>query len=108
MFTMMGKTLKLEKIVKIEKVGKKHCYDFNTKTGCFFANGFLVHNCADIIILLHWPYHYAKNGDKNKFTLNVAKNRNGRTGWIDIRYKPENYWFYEEVKENADWQKEEE
>ena len=54
---------------------------------------------ADLIILLHWPYAYQKNGDKNKFTLNVAKNRNGRTGWVDIRYKPENYWFYEETKQ---------
>jgi replicative DNA helicase len=52
---------------------------------------------ADVIILLHWPWHYTKKGDKNKFTLNVAKNRNGRTGWIDVRYKPEHYWFYEET-----------
>jgi len=65
---------------------------------------------ADIIFLLHWPYHYAKNGDRNKFTLNVAKNRNGRTGWIDIRYKPENYFFYEEAnqeKTKVDWTNEE-
>ena len=53
---------------------------------------------ADIIILLHWPWHYSKKGDKNKFILNVAKNRNGRTGWIELKYKPENYWFYEEAE----------
>jgi replicative DNA helicase len=54
---------------------------------------------ADFIILLHWQWHYTKKGDKNKFVLNVAKNRNGRTGWIDIKYKPENYFFYEKEEE---------
>ena len=57
---------------------------------------------ADIIILLHWPWSYSKKGDPNKFVLNVAKNRNGRTGWIDIRYRPECYFFYEEVKKEKD------
>ena len=60
------------------------------------ASGFIEEG-ADIILLLHWPWHYTKTGDKNKFSLNVAKNRNGRTGWIDIRYKPECYFFYEEA-----------
>jgi replicative DNA helicase len=54
---------------------------------------------ADIIILLHWPYHYTNTGDRNKFILNVAKNRNGRTGWINIKYMPEHYLFYEEPEE---------
>lgn len=61
------------------------------------SSGFIEEG-ADIIILLHWPWAYTKQGDKNKYVLNVAKNRNGRTGWIDIRYKPEYYWFYEEEK----------
>jgi replicative DNA helicase len=61
------------------------------------ASGY-IEECADVILLLHWPWHYTKQGDKNKFILNVAKNRNGRTGWIDIKYKPEFYWFYEEAK----------
>lgn len=54
---------------------------------------------ADQIILLHWPYHYQKTGDRNKFIINVAKNRNGRTGWIDVCYQPEHYHFYELVSE---------
>lgn len=61
---------------------------------------------ADIIILLHWPHHYSKGGDENKFVLNVAKNRNGRTGWINIRFKPEHYWFYEEkpLPQDTGWE----
>lgn len=61
------------------------------------ASGFIEEG-ADIILLLHWPWHYKKEGDKNKFILNVAKNRNGRTGWIEIKYRPENYFFYEETE----------
>lgn len=56
-----------------------------------------VEESADMIVLLHWPYHYDKSKDMNDFVLNVAKNRNGRTGWVNIKYKPENYWFYEEM-----------
>ena len=56
---------------------------------------------ADIILLLHWPWNYTKEGDKNKFILNVAKNRNGRTGWIDIKYRPECYFFYEEAEDDT-------
>src|SRR3990167_412436 len=60
-------------------------------------NSGFIEEGADIILLLHWPWHYIQSGDKNKFVLHVAKNRNGRTGWIDIRYKPESYFFYEEA-----------
>lgn len=66
---------------------------------------------ADIVILLHWPWHATKSGDKSNYIINVAKNRNGRTGWINVKYKPEYYLFYEEpesVKEEkepqVDWQ----
>lgn len=52
---------------------------------------------ADVIILLHWPWYYNREKDKNRYVLNVAKNRNGRTGWVEVKYKPENYLFYEEV-----------
>lgn len=57
---------------------------------------------ADVILLLHWPWHYTNSGDKNNFVINVAKNRNGRTGRIHVKYKPESYWFYEEVIPTAD------
>ena len=73
------------------------------------SSGF-VEEGSDVVILLHWPWHYTKTENKNKFVLNVAKNRNGRTGWIEIKYKPEHYWFYEEATqdliklENEGWQ----
>lgn len=74
-----------------EKVGTEPQLH-NLKSSGYIEEG------ADIIILLHWPWHYKKTGDKSKFILNVAKNRNGRTGWIDVCYKPEFYWFYELTK----------
>jgi replicative DNA helicase len=60
---------------------------------------------ADICILLHWPYKYNPNLDKGKFKLIVEKNRNGRTGFIDVTYKPEFYRFedaQEEIKHEAE------
>lgn len=58
---------------------------------------------ADIILLLHWPYHQSKKikSDKNKFIINVAKNRNGRTGWIELKYTPE-YYLFEDVEEKVE------
>lgn len=62
-------------------------------------NSGYIEESADMIFLLHYPFHHGETQDKTKFSLNVAKNRNGRTGWIDISYRPECYFFYEEVKE---------
>lgn len=53
---------------------------------------------ADIILLLHWPFYYSKKrGERHRFIIRVAKNRNGRTGWIDVTYTPENYLFSDYV-----------
>lgn len=52
---------------------------------------------ADYVFLLHWPWHYKKSENKNKFIVNIAKSRNGKPGWLDIRYRPECYFFYEEM-----------
>lgn len=54
---------------------------------------------ADQVILLHWPFHYATDGkkvNKEEYTLNVAKNRDGMTGFIKMKYFPEYYHI-------ADW-----
>lgn len=49
---------------------------------------------ADVILLLHWPYYYSKKrGENNRFIIRVAKNRNGRTGWIEVSYTPGHYLF---------------
>lgn len=44
---------------------------------------------ADNVLLLHWPYHYKNSGNFNYFEVNVAKNRNGRTGYIKLFYEPQ-------------------
>lgn len=53
---------------------------------------------ADVILLLHWPYYYSKKkGENDRFVINVAKNRNGRTGWTDVKYTPGFYLFEDYV-----------
>lgn len=56
------------------------------ETGC-------LEEIADKVILLHWPWFYNNAEDKNKYKLILAKNRNGSTGSVDIRYIPEYYKF---------------
>ena len=59
---------------------------------------------ADIVILLHWPYKYAKEDQdisKNKYVVIVGKNRNGPTGYIDVNFIPEWYAFTDQQKEIA-------
>ena len=65
-------------------------------------NSGYVEEGADVVLLLHWPWHNTGKGDKNKYIINIAKNRNGRTGWIDVKYSPEHYLFYEEEKKEFD------
>jgi len=85
------KNLDLDEIVEIQEVGVRETYDFNMPTGCFIAQGFLVHN-SDVVLLLYWSWFYSrKPEDKNKYEIIVAKNRNGRTGKHELLYTPE--WF---------------
>jgi len=49
---------------------------------------------ADMVYLLHWPYKYGHK-DINHFEVNLAKNRNGMTGHIKLRYFPEVYMFFD-------------
>lgn len=51
---------------------------------------------ADIVIMLHWPFKYAKDGEKlnkNKYVIIVGKNRNGPTGYVNVHFTPEHYSF---------------
>lgn len=53
---------------------------------------------ADVIMLLHWPYYYSKKkGENDRFIINVAKNRNGRTGYVEVSYTPQYYLFADYV-----------
>ena len=45
---------------------------------------------ADVVILLYW-----KNKQTKEYQLEVAKNRNGRTGFIKLTYTPQFYLFKE-------------
>lgn len=57
---------------------------------------------ADVILLLHWPYYYSKKrGENNRFVIRIAKNRNGRTGWIEVSYTPNFYLFEDYVPKVA-------
>lgn len=55
-----------------------------------------IEELADKIVLMHWPHFYNAEEDKNKYLLILAKNRNGRTGRVNIRYIPEYYRFEDE------------
>jgi replicative DNA helicase len=54
------------------------------------STGFL-EEASDQVILLHWPYHHAKDDKKvlkEDYLINVAKNRDGMTGYIKMHYDP--------------------
>lgn len=57
-----------------------------------------IEELADKIILMHWPHFYNAQEDKNKYTLILAKNRNGKTGKVNIKYIPEFYKFEDESR----------
>lgn len=51
---------------------------------------------ADTVLLLHWQNFYTKDpSNENEFKINIAKQRNGRTGDYPLIYKPEYYKFTE-------------
>lgn len=60
------------------------------------GTGFLEEH-ADKVLLLHYPYFYDDTLNQNEYKLLVAKNRNGRTGYVDIRFKPEFYLFEDSI-----------
>lgn len=48
-----------------------------------------IEEMADLVFLAHWPHHYNENEDKYKLEINIAKNRNGMTGYINVKFIPE-------------------
>lgn len=54
----------------------------------------VLEEAADIAILLYYVFKTtSKEEDKYKYKIFVDKNRNGRTGFFDIKYYPEHYLF---------------
>jgi replicative DNA helicase len=64
------------------------------------GSGFLEEH-ADVVILLDWPCKHTKNTDPSKYHIHVAKNRTGRTGYMELKYIPETYTFedIEDIRE---------
>ena len=48
---------------------------------------------ADNALILWWPWHNNKNKPMNLFKINVAKNRYGSPGYIDLDYTAKHYAF---------------
>ena len=63
------------------------------------GSGFLEEH-ADLVLLLDWKHKSVGTGDKEEFVVNVAKNRNGRTGYVKLRYTPQ-YYRFEDWKEDV-------
>lgn len=55
---------------------------------------------CDTALLLHWPYKYDPNEDKNHYKVICAKQRNGSTGAFSIKFLPQYYRFAERTKED--------
>ena len=74
--------------------GSEHGKDNRPQLHQLKNTGFLEEH-ADVVILLHWPYKSDPdaNKDEKKFVLELAKNRNGRTGYFFLFYHPEFYKF---------------
>jgi replicative DNA helicase len=73
------------------------------------GSGFLEEH-ADLVLLLDWISR--GKADESEFKVNVAKNRNGRTGYVKLKYYPQYYRFeewkepmktYKKVEAQVDW-----
>lgn len=56
------------------------------------SSGFLEEH-ADLLLLLHWPYKYSEKKDINHFQVFVAKNKDGQTGYLNLKFEPQYYAF---------------
>jgi len=56
-------------------------------------------NHSDCVILLDWICKHTETDDKSAYIVNIAKNRNGRTGYIKMKFNPEYYTFTEDIPE---------
>lgn len=62
------------------------------------SSGFLEEH-ADLLLLLHWPYKYSDKRDINHFQVFIAKNKDGQTGYINLKFEPQFYAFSDADKE---------
>ena len=55
---------------------------------------------VDMCILVHWEYFYDHTLDEGRYWINVAKNRDGRTGEFECSFIPKYYKITESVCAN--------
>lgn len=58
------------------------------------STGFLEEH-ADCVMLLHWSHFYDTSKNENEYIIDIAKQRNGRTGEYTLHYQPQYYKFSE-------------
>lgn len=51
---------------------------------------------ADKVLILYYPCKRSPDIDIHNFKIIVAKNKNGMTGYVDCKFEPSIYKFYEE------------
>lgn len=103
------KGLVLDKIVEIKDIGMTQTYDFTIpKTHCFFSNGILVHNsleeACDSCLLVFWEHYYDSTKPFNDYEITIAKQRNGATGLLRVKFYPQ-YYRFEEFEKNKEVEK---
>lgn len=54
---------------------------------------------SDVCILLDWICKHTDTDDESLYVVNIAKNRNGRTGYIKMSFEPQYYRFKERDEE---------
>lgn len=59
---------------------------------------------ADKIVLLHYPCKHNHKVDIDKFKIIIAKNKNGMTGYVDMRINPGQYRIYEDKSDLTEYQ----
>jgi len=59
----------------------------------------VIEESADKIIILHYPCKLNRGESNNKkFRVFIDKNKNGMTGYVDIKFEPDIYTFSEEIE----------
>jgi len=54
---------------------------------------------SDVVILLDWVCKHSETDDESLYYVNIAKNRNGRTGYLKMSFEPKHYYFNERDEE---------